>query len=202
MQTVHRTTTTRRSSSSATARVVGTLPQGAPARATRSTSPGVRSNTSNGATSNPGPTASWCGRRSAAPSVWRSATTGAGPRPTACWGSRASSSSSSATTRRSTTRRIPSQDRLAGFHNHLVMQAGAYQNGTWVVGVGQGWRGGGRRRRWRSRRSSRPSGEIVARCTTVGDELAVADCDLDRCANVQADAVRLRSLPDARSTTD
>lgn len=27
----------------------------------------------------------------------------------------------------------PSQDRLAGFHNGLVMQAGAYQNGTFVV---------------------------------------------------------------------
>jgi len=32
----------------------------------------------------------------------------------------------------------PGQDRLAGFHNHLVMQAGAYQNGTWVVGVAKG----------------------------------------------------------------
>ena len=32
----------------------------------------------------------------------------------------------------------PSQDILQGFHNGLVMQAGAYQNGTWVVGVGQG----------------------------------------------------------------
>src|ERR687884_1959669 len=29
----------------------------------------------------------------------------------------------------------PSQDILQGFHNSLVMQAGAYQNGTWVVGV-------------------------------------------------------------------
>ena len=29
----------------------------------------------------------------------------------------------------------PSQDILQGFHNALVMQSGAYQNGTWVVGV-------------------------------------------------------------------
>ena len=29
----------------------------------------------------------------------------------------------------------PEQDLLANFHNTLVMQAGAYQNGTWVVGV-------------------------------------------------------------------
>ena len=32
----------------------------------------------------------------------------------------------------------PSQDVLQGFHNALVMQAGAYQNGTWVVGVAKG----------------------------------------------------------------
>ena len=32
----------------------------------------------------------------------------------------------------------PSQDILQGFHNPLVMQAGAYQNGTWVVGVAKG----------------------------------------------------------------
>ena len=32
----------------------------------------------------------------------------------------------------------PSQDVLQGFHNALVMQSGAYQNGTWVVGVAKG----------------------------------------------------------------
>ena len=32
----------------------------------------------------------------------------------------------------------PSQDALQGFHNALVMQSGAYQNGTWVVGVAKG----------------------------------------------------------------
>ena len=32
----------------------------------------------------------------------------------------------------------PIQDPLQAFHNHLVMQAGAYQNGTWVVGVAKG----------------------------------------------------------------
>jgi predicted amidohydrolase len=31
----------------------------------------------------------------------------------------------------------PEHDLLANFHNTLVMQAGAYQNGTWVVGVAQ-----------------------------------------------------------------
>ena len=29
----------------------------------------------------------------------------------------------------------PEHDRLGDFHNHLVMQSGAYQNGTFVVGV-------------------------------------------------------------------
>ena len=29
----------------------------------------------------------------------------------------------------------PDQDRLQGFHNGLVLQSGAYQNGMWVVGV-------------------------------------------------------------------
>ena len=76
----------------------------------------------------------------------------------------------------------PSQDALAGFHNHLVMQAGAYQNGTWVVGVGKGGVEEGVDALAQSAIIA-PSGEIVARCTTVGDELAVADCDLDRCAN-------------------
>ena len=32
----------------------------------------------------------------------------------------------------------PSQDPLQGFHNSLVMQSGAYQNGTFVVGVAKG----------------------------------------------------------------
>ena len=29
----------------------------------------------------------------------------------------------------------PEHDRFGDFHNHLVMQSGAYQNGTFVVGV-------------------------------------------------------------------
>ena len=32
----------------------------------------------------------------------------------------------------------PEHDDLSLFHNELVMQAGAYQNGTWVVGVAKG----------------------------------------------------------------
>lgn len=75
----------------------------------------------------------------------------------------------------------PDQDVLAGFHNHLVMQSGAYQNGTWVVGVAKG----GVEEGVDSLAQSviiAPSGQIAAQCTTAGDELAVAGCDLDRCA--------------------
>ena len=72
----------------------------------------------------------------------------------------------------------PEQDLLGPFHNHLVMQAGAYQNGTWVVGVAKCGREEGCDMIGQSAIIA-PSGEIVARCTTLGDELAVARCDLD-----------------------
>ena len=62
--------------------VVGTLPQGAPARPRRARAVAARSSTSRSATSSPAPTASGCGGPSAASSAWPSATTGAGPRPT------------------------------------------------------------------------------------------------------------------------
>jgi N-carbamoyl-D-amino-acid hydrolase len=74
----------------------------------------------------------------------------------------------------------PSQDILQGFHNALVMQAGAYQNGTWVVGVAKG----GNEEGVESLAQSciiAPSGQIVAQAFTTGDELVVARCDLDWC---------------------
>ena len=48
----------------------------------------------------------------------------------------------------------PGQNALQGFHNHLVMQAGAYQNGTWVVGVAKGGTEEGVESLAQSRRSS------------------------------------------------
>ena len=78
----------------------------------------------------------------------------------------------------------PSQDALAGFHNHLVMQAGAYQNGTWVVGVAKG----GIEEGVDSLAQScivAPSGQIVAQALTTADEVVVAGCDLDWCARYQ-----------------
>lgn len=74
----------------------------------------------------------------------------------------------------------PSQDILQGFHNALVMQAGAYQNGTWVVGVAKGGVEAGVDSLGQSMIVA-PSGQIVAQAYTTGDELVVASCDLDWC---------------------
>ncbi len=74
----------------------------------------------------------------------------------------------------------PSQDILQGFHNSLVMQAGAYQNGTWVVGVAKGGVEEGVDSLAQSAIIA-PSGQIVAQALTNGDELIVADADLDWC---------------------
>jgi len=72
----------------------------------------------------------------------------------------------------------PEHDLLGPFHNHLVMQAGAYQNATWVVGVAKCGREEGCDMIGQSAIIA-PSGEIVAMCATLGDELATARCDLD-----------------------
>lgn len=74
----------------------------------------------------------------------------------------------------------PSQDILQGFHNALVMQSGAYQNGTWVVGVAKGGVEEGVDSLGQSMIVA-PSGQIVAQALTTDDELLVAHCDLDWC---------------------
>ncbi len=74
----------------------------------------------------------------------------------------------------------PAQNALQGFHSHLVMQAGAYQNGTWVVGVAKG----GVEEGVESLAQSciiAPSGQIVAQAVTIGDEVVTAEADLDLC---------------------
>lgn len=76
----------------------------------------------------------------------------------------------------------PSQDPLQGFHNALVMQSGAYQNGTFVVGVAKG----GVEEGVDSLADSSiiaPSGELLAKTATSDDELVTAVCDLDWCNN-------------------
>lgn len=69
---------------------------------------------------------------------------------------------------------------LAALHNSLSMQAGAYQNATWVVGVAKAGREEGCDMLGGSVIIA-PTGEIVARALTLDDELIVADCDLDTC---------------------
>ncbi len=74
----------------------------------------------------------------------------------------------------------PGQNALQGFHSHLCMQAGAYQNGTWVVGVAKGGTEEGVESLAQSAIIA-PSGQIVALAVTTGDELIVADANLDWC---------------------
>ncbi len=69
-------------------------------------------------------------------------------------------------------------DALAPFHNHLSMQAGAYQNATWVVGVAKAGFEEGFNMIGQSCIIA-PSGEILAMCGGLGDELIMHDCDLD-----------------------
>ena len=78
----------------------------------------------------------------------------------------------------------PEHDHLQDFHNHLVMQAGAYQNGTWVVGVAKAGKEEGCDLIGGSCIIA-PTGEIVAQCATLEDEVVVSDCDLDRCREIQ-----------------
>ena len=64
------------------------------------------------------------------------------------------------------------------------MQAGAYQNGTWVVGVAKAGREEGCDLIGGSCIIA-PTGEIVAQCRSLEDEVIVYECDLDRCREIQ-----------------
>jgi predicted amidohydrolase len=74
----------------------------------------------------------------------------------------------------------PDHDEHSWFHNQLSMQAGAYQNGTWAVGVAKAGVEEGVDQIGQSCIVA-PSGEIVAQASTLGDEVVVARVDLDRC---------------------
>ena len=69
-------------------------------------------------------------------------------------------------------------DSLTLFHNHLSLQAGAYQNATWVVGTAKCGNEEGSSMGGQSVIVA-PSGEIVAQAVTVEDEVITARCDLD-----------------------
>jgi predicted amidohydrolase len=64
--------------------------------------------------------------------------------------------------------------------NHLCMQAGAYQNATWVVGVAKAGTEDGHHL-MAGTAIIDPDGFIVAEAKTEEDELIVHDCDLDAC---------------------
>jgi len=70
------------------------------------------------------------------------------------------------------------EDRL--FHSKLVMQAGAYQNSTWLVGIAKAGVEDGSPMIGGSVIIN-PDGKIVAEAQTEEDELIVHDCDLDDC---------------------
>ncbi|MBA63431.1 MAG: N-carbamoyl-D-amino-acid hydrolase [Planctomycetaceae bacterium] len=72
----------------------------------------------------------------------------------------------------------PELDRLVDFQHQLCMQAGAYQNGCWVVAVGKAGLEEGVSQIGLTSIIA-PSGEIVAQSKTRGDELVIHDCDLD-----------------------
>jgi predicted amidohydrolase len=75
---------------------------------------------------------------------------------------------------------VTEDGRLRTFHSKLVAQSNAYMNATWAVAVakagdedGSGLIGGSC--------IVDPNGVIVAEAAGLGDELVVADCDLDLC---------------------
>lgn len=67
------------------------------------------------------------------------------------------------------------------FHSELCMQAGAYQNATWVVGVAKAGDEDGHPLMGGSVIVA-PDGQVAARAETEGDELLVHACDMDVCA--------------------
>ena len=67
---------------------------------------------------------------------------------------------------------------LRMFHHRLSLQAGAYQNATWVVAAAKCGDEDGHRLIAGSAIVS-PTGEIAAEASTEGDELVIHDCDLD-----------------------
>lgn len=79
----------------------------------------------------------------------------------------------------------PEHDHLQYFHNELSIQAGCYQNGLWAVAVAKAGVEEGCDLIGGSIIVA-PTGEILARAATVGDEVICAEIDLDRCAEIRA----------------
>lgn len=81
---------------------------------------------------------------------------------------------------------LPEIDSLTKFHNHLAMQAGAYQNSMWVIGVAKAGVEVGVEQIGGSSIIA-PSGEIVAQAISDGDEVIVAEIDLDMVSRYRRD---------------
>ncbi|WP_169566369.1 N-carbamoyl-D-amino-acid hydrolase [Sneathiella limimaris] len=79
---------------------------------------------------------------------------------------------------------VPEHDHLQGFHNHLCMQAGAYQNGMWVLAAAKAGKEEGCDLLGQSCIIA-PTGEIVAQASTLEDELIVHVCDLERTREIR-----------------
>jgi len=79
----------------------------------------------------------------------------------------------------------PEHDHLQYFHNELSIQAGCYQNGLWAVAVAKAGMEEGSELIGGSVIVA-PTGEIVARALTSGDEVICAKVDLERCAEIRA----------------
>ncbi|MDS7595036.1 N-carbamoyl-D-amino-acid hydrolase [Agrobacterium tumefaciens] len=69
-------------------------------------------------------------------------------------------------------------DQLTGFHHQLSLQAGAYQNATWVAAAAKAGCEEGTNMIGLSMIVA-PSGQIVAMASTTDDEIISAKCDLD-----------------------
>jgi predicted amidohydrolase len=78
----------------------------------------------------------------------------------------------------------PEHDHLQDFHNHLCLQAGAYQNGMWIVAVAKAGKEEGCDLIGNSCIIA-PTGEIMAHTQTLGDELISHSCDFDRCSEIR-----------------
>ena len=78
--------------------------------------------------------------------------------------------------------REPAHRRM--FHHLLSLQAGAYQNGTWVVAAAKAGSEDGHRLIGGSAIVA-PTGEIVAQAVTEEDELLVYTCGLDSCRDIK-----------------
>ena len=91
-------------------------------------------------------------------------------------------------------------DSLTQFHNHLSMQAGAYQNSTWVIGAAKCGVEEGSNMVGQSAIIA-PSGEIVAQAVSLEDEVITARCDLDLGNALPRDHLQLRASIASRKPT-